>query len=77
MRIPAVVALGGVRCTTLCRGQQPQQAVMGVRSPVSKTASSGVLLQHSFTIRGKNDQAMYRLGLLLEMEKAFRLTEEE
>ena len=28
-------------------------------------------------ICGKNDRTMYRLGLLLEMEKAFRLTEEE
>ena len=26
---------------------------------------------------GKNDRTMYRLGLLLEMEKAFWLTEEE
>ena len=39
MRIPAVAALGGVRCATQCRGQQPQQGVLGVRSPVSKPAS--------------------------------------
>ena len=77
MRIPAVVALGGVRCATQCRGQQPQQGVLGVRSPVSKTASSGALLLDCFMIRGKNDRAMYRLGLLFEMEKAFWLTEEE
>ena len=78
MRIPAVVALGGVRCATQCRGQQPQQAVMGVRSPVSKTASSGVLLLDCFVICGKkNDRTMYRLGLLLEMEKVKKLTEEE
>ena len=77
MRIPAVAALGGVRCATPCRGQQPQQGVMGVRSPVSKTVSSGALLLHSFMMSGKNDRTMYRLGLLLEMEKAFWLTEEE
>ena len=35
MRISAVVALGGVRCATRCGGQQPQQGVLGVRSPVS------------------------------------------
>ena len=77
MRIPAVVALGGVRCATQCCGQQPQQGVVGVRSLVSKTASSGALLLDCFMIRGKNDRTMYRLGLLLEMEKAFKLTEEE
>ena len=77
MRIPAVVALGGVRCATRCRGQQPQQVVLRVRSPVSKTASHGALLLDCFTICGKNDRTMYRLGLLFEMEKAFRLTEEE
>ena len=77
MRIPAVVALEGVRCATRCCGQQPQQGVLGVRPPVSKTTLSGVLLQHCFLIRGKNDRTMYRLGLLLEMEKAFWLTEEE
>ena len=31
--------------------------------------SYDALLQHSFTIRGKNDRAMYRLGLLFETEK--------
>ena len=77
MRIPAVVALGGVRCATRCCGQQPQQGVLGVRLPVSKTALSGALLQHSFTICGKNDRAMYRLGLLFEMEKVKKLTEKE
>ena len=69
--------IGGVCCATRCRGQQPQQGVLGVRSPVSKTVSNGALLQHSFMIRGKNDREMYRLGLLFEVEKAFRLTEEE
>ena len=77
MRIPAVVALGGVRCATRCCGQQPQQGVLGVRSLVSKTVSHGALLRHSFMISGKNDRTMYRLGLLFEMEKAFWLTEEE
>ena len=77
MHIPAVVALGGVRCATRCCGQQPQQGVLGVRSPVSKTALSGALLPHSFMMSGKNDRTMYRLGLLFEMEKAFWLTEEE
>ena len=77
MRIPAVAALGGVRCATQCCGQQPQQGVLGVRSPVSKTTLSGALLPHSFTISGKNDRTMYRLGLLFEMEKAFQLTEEK
>ena len=77
MRIPAVAALGGVRCATRCCGQQPQQGVLGVRSPVSKTASSGALLLDCFMISGKNDRTMYRLGLLFEMEKAFWLTEEE
>ena len=77
MRIPAVAALGGVRCATRCYGQQPQQGVLGVQSLVSKTASSGALLLHSFMMSGKNDRAMYRLGLLFEMEKVKRLTEEE
>ena len=77
MRIPAGAALGGVRCATRCRGQQPQQGVLGVRSPVSKTASHGALLLDCFLIRGKNDRAMYRLRLLFEMEKVKKLTEEE
>ena len=77
MRIPAVAALGGVRCATPCCGQQLQQGVLGVRSPVSKTVSSGALLPHSFMMSVKNDRTMYRLGLLLEMEKTMRLTEEE
>ena len=80
MRIPVVVALEGVCCATRCCGQQPQQGVLGVRSPVSKTASSGALLLDCFMMRGKNDRTMYRLGLLFEMEKvkkAFWLTEEE
>ena len=77
MRIPAVAALGGVRCAIRCCGHQPQQGVLGVRSPVSKTASSGALLLHSFMMSGKNDRTMYRLGLLFEMEKVKKLTEEE
>ena len=77
MRIPAVVALGGVRCATPCCGQQPQQGVQSVRQPVSKIASSGALLPHRFTISGKNDRTMYRLGLLFKMEKVKKLTEEE
>ena len=77
MRIPAVAALGGVRCATPCRGQQPQQGVLSVRPSVSKNASSGALLLDCFMISGKNDRAMYRLGLLFEMEKAFWLTEEK
>ena len=77
MRIPAVAALGGVRCATRCCGQQPQQGVLGVRPPVFKTASSGALLLDCFMICGKIDRAMYRLGLLFEMEKALWLTEEE
>ena len=77
MRIPAVAALGGVCCATQCCGQQPQQGVLGVRSPVSKTVSSGALLQHSFMMSGKNDRTMYRLGLLFETEKVKKLTEEE
>ena len=77
MRIPAVAALGGVRCATRCRGQQPQQGVLVVRPLVSKTTSSGALLLDCFMICGKNYRTMYRLGLLLEMEKAFWLTEEE
>ena len=76
MRIPAVAALGGVRCATRCCGQQPQQGVLGVQSLVSKTASHSALLPHSFTICGKNDRTMYRLGLLFEMEKVRKLTEE-
>ena len=51
--------------------------MLSVQSPVSKTASSGALLLHSFMMSGKNDRAMYRLGLLFEMEKVKRLTEEE
>ena len=39
--------------------------------------SYDALLQHCFTICGKNDWTMYRLGLLFEMEKAFWLMEEE
>ena len=39
--------------------------------------SYDALLQHSFMICGKNDRTMYRLGLLFEMEKVKRLTEEE
>ena len=35
------------------------------------------LLRHSFMICGKNDRTMYRLGLLFEMEKVKKLTEEE
>ena len=77
MRIPAVVALEGVRCATRCRGQQPQHGVLGVRSPVSKTAYSGALQLDCFMIWGKNDRTMYRLGLLFEMEKVKKLTEEE
>ena len=77
MHIPAVAALGGVRCATGCRGQQPQQGVLGVRPHVSNTVSSGALLLDCFMISGKNDREMYRLGLLFEMEKAFRLTKEE
>ena len=77
MRIPAVVALGGVRCATRCGGQQPQQGVLGARPLVSKTASYDALLLDCFTISGKNDRAMYRLGLLFEMEKVKKLTEEE
>ena len=77
MSIPAVAALGGVRCATRCRGQQPQQGVMGVRPLVSKTASSGALLLDCFVICRKIDRAMYRLGLLFEMENAHRTIEEE
>ena len=77
MSIPAVVALGGVCCATRCGGQQPQQGVLGVRPPVSKTASSGALLLDCFMISGKNDRTMYQLGLLFEMEKAFWLMKEE
>ena len=77
MRIPAVVALGGVRCATRCCGQQPQQGVLSVRSLVSNTASHGALLLDCFMMSGKNYRTMYRLGLLFEMEKAFQLTEEK
>ena len=78
MRIPAVVALGGVRCATQCYGQQPQQGVLSVRPPVSKTASSGALLLDCFMISGKkNDRVMYRLRLLFEMEEVKKLTEKE
>ena len=77
MRIPAVVALGGVRCATRCCGQQPQQGVLGVRSLVSKTASYDALLLDCLLMSEKNDRTMYRLGLLFEMEKAYGLTEEE
>ena len=77
MRIPAVIALGGVRCATRCGGQQPQQGVLGVQSPVSKTVSHGALLLDCFMMSGKNDRTMYRLGWLFEMEKTFQLTEEE
>ena len=51
--------------------------MLSVRSLVSKTASSGALLLDCFTICGKNDRVMYRLGLLFEMEKVKKLTEEE
>ncbi len=77
MRIPAVAALGGVRCATPCCGQQPQQGVLSVRPPVSKTASSGALLLDCFMMSGKNDRTMYRLRLLFETEKVKKLTEEE
>ena len=77
MHIPAVVALGGVRCATRCGGQQPQQGVVGVRSLVYKTSSSDALLLDCFTISGKNDRTMYRLRLLFEMEQVKKLTEEE
>lgn len=33
--------------------------------------SHGALLLDCFMISGKNDRAMYRLGMLFEMEKAF------
>ena len=77
MRIPAVAALGGVRCATRCRGQQPQQGVLSVRPLVSKTVSHGALLLHSLLMSGKNDRTMYWLGLLFEMEKVKKLTKEE
>ena len=77
MRIPAVVALGGVRCATRCCGQQPQQGVLGARPLVSKTMSSGAFLLDCFMISVKNDRTMYRLGLLFEMEEVKKLTEEE
>ena len=47
-----------------------------MRPLVSKTVSSGALLLDCVMICGKNDRTMYRLGLLLEMEKTMRLTEE-
>ena len=77
MRIPAVAALGGVRCATGCCGQQPQQGVLGVRPLVSKTASHDALLLDCFMMSGKNDRTMYRLGLLFEMEEVKKLTEEK
>ncbi|KAK8827853.1 hypothetical protein WA577_007400 [Blastocystis sp. JDR] len=55
----------------------PQQGVLSVRPLVSKAASSGALLLYSFMICGKNDRTMCRLGLLFEMKKAKKLTEEE
>ena len=39
--------------------------------------SYGALLLDCFVISGKNDRTMYRLGLLFEMEKVTKLTEEE
>ena len=39
--------------------------------------SCDALLPHSFMICGKNDRTMYQLGLLFEMEKVKKLTEEE
>ena len=39
--------------------------------------SYDALLSHIFMICGKNDRVMYRLGLLFEMEKVKKLTEEE
>ena len=54
-----------------------RSGVLSVRSPVSKTVSSGALLLDCFMICGKNDRTMYRLGLLFEMEKVKKLTEEE
>ena len=77
MHIPAVAAVGGVRCATGCRGQQPQQGVLGVRPLVSKTACHGALLLDCFMIRGKNDRTMYQLRLLFEVVKVQKLTEEE
>ena len=77
MRIPAVAALGGVRCATRCCGQPPQEGVLGVRPPVSKTACHGALLLDCFMISGKNDRTMYQLELVFEMEKVTKLTEEE
>ena len=35
------------------------------------------MLLDCFVICGKNDRTMYRLGLLFEMEKVKKLTEEE
>ena len=51
--------------------------MLSVRLLVSKTVSNGVLLLDCFTIGGKNDRTMYQLGLLFEMEKVKKLTEEE
>ena len=51
--------------------------MLSVRSLVSKNTSSGALLLDCFMICGKNDRVMYRLGLLFEMEKVKKLTEEE
>ena len=39
--------------------------------------SCDALLLDCFMMSGKNDRAMYRLGLLFEMEKVKKLTEEE
>ena len=39
--------------------------------------SYDALLLYSFMMSGKNDRVMYRLGLLFEMEKVKKLTEEE
>ena len=51
--------------------------MLSVRQPVSKTASNSALLLDCFMMSGKNDRTMYRLGLLFEMEKVKKLTEEE
>ena len=39
--------------------------------------SYDALLQHSLLMSGNNDRTMYRLGLLFEVEKTMRLTEEK
>ena len=72
MRIPAVAALEVFAV--------PFGVVDNSRSKewwVFDHPSYDALLQHGFMMSGKNDRTMYRLGLLLEMEKAFWLTEEE